>query len=105
MNDNYDVRLVAYPHIREMLDGVPRRLWDVFLPESIGGLNELEANIIMMKRREKTREQIMAIQKLTGMPLRPNEPLEAVIAKARIKGRIHNAQLRRYKRGDADSDT
>ncbi len=104
MSDTYDARLAAYPHIREMLSGVPRSLWDIFLPDLPEEWNELETDIIIVKRREKTREQIMAIQTLTGMPLRPNESLEEVIAKARIKGRVNNAKLRRYRRRDPDQE-
>jgi len=103
MDGNFNARLAAYPHIRAMIEKMPRNLWYIFLPGSPDQWSELETCIIDMTRREKIREQIMAIQKLTGMPLRPNEPLEEVIAKARIKGRINNIRFRRYKGGNSDS--
>lgn len=107
---NYDVEraLQPYYNIRMMLDGIPRDIWRLLLPEREEKLALLESNILFFRRRAKEREQVMNIQKLCGFALRPNESLREVSIRARLAG-LKKEQLRkryndRRRHGD-DSDS
>jgi hypothetical protein len=86
MKYDVDKALRSYINIREMLKGLPRELWSIFLPDSPKDLPWLETAIIAFKRRELEREQVISIQKLCGFPLRPNASLRETNIMARIEG-------------------
>ncbi len=98
---NYDTNeaLKPYYNIRMMLEHIPRELWNAFLPASEKGLAELETRILALKAREAERDQAMSIQRLCGLPFRPNERLRDVKAKARVQG-IKKEHLRRRRNND-----
>ncbi len=109
MNYDVDRALQPYYNIRMMLEGVPRDIWTVLLPDREERLALLESNILFFKRRAKEREQVINIQRLCGFPLRPNESLREVNIKARLAG-LKKEQLRKKfndrKSGDeGDGDT
>ena len=109
MNYDVDRALQPYYNIRMMLDGIPRDIWRVLLPDREERLALLESNILFFKRRAKEREQVINIQRLCGFPLRPNESLREVNIKARLAG-LKKEQLRKKfndrKHGDnGDGDT
>ena len=90
-----------YNEIKRMLSGIPRQRWGIFLPPQRDGLALMESNIVKFRRRANLRERVMNIQRLCGFPLRPNEPLREVEAKARIQG-IKRGRIRRRNKGDDD---
>lgn len=100
MSYDVDKALEAYTNIRMMLKGLPRDIWPVFLPETVEGLPQMELNIVDFIRRAHQREQVIAIQRLCDMPLRPNEELPSVKAKARLKGKNIDQMLRRRSGGN-----
>ncbi len=102
MNYNTDESLKPYYNVRMMLERIPRELWSVFLPATEKGLAELETRILALKAREAERDQAMTIQRLCHLPLRPNEPLREVKAKARVQG-IKKDHLRK-RRNDGGFD-
>jgi hypothetical protein len=91
-----------YAHIKDMLDGVPRDCWDIFMPASPKDLRALERNIIRFQVRQKVRDQVMAIQRLCELPLRPNEALGETQAHARLQGKKKGKLLDRYNRNRRD---
>ena len=95
MNYNIEEALKPFYNVRMMLYSIPRELWDIFLPETEQGLTSLETNILALKSREADREQVMSIQRLCGMPLRPNDSLAEVKSRARVQG-IKNDKLRKH---------
>lgn len=99
MNYNTDESLKPYYNVRMMLERIPRELWSVFLPATEKGLAELETRILALKAREAERDQAMTIQRLCRLPLRPNEPLREVKAKARVQG-IKKDHLRKRRNDD-----
>ncbi len=109
MNYDVDKALYHYDNIQLMLDGLPRELWSIFLPEDEDDLPDLEFNIIHFRRREGEREQVMALQGLCDLPLRPNQPIQEARQKARLqglrKGRLFDQwQERRREAGPDDVD-
>jgi len=98
MKYNIDEKLSSYYNVRVMLQGIPRSLWKIFLPEEAEGLGKLEMNILAFKVREVERNRVMALQKLCDFPLRPNDSLRETMAKARLQG------LRRKKLMDRLND-
>ncbi len=102
MDYNPKTDLAAYPHIRAMLSGLPLQLWYEFLPATAAGLNDMELNIISFRAKEQERDQVMTLQELCEMPLRPNQSLRETKVKARIQGRKKEALLRRYNKDRED---
>jgi len=100
MNYDVDERLKAFPNIRTMLEGVPRDLWDIFLPTTADKLPQLETRIYDFVLGEPDREKVMSIQRLCEFPLRPNASLSETMAKARIQGMKKAKLLDRFKRED-----
>lgn len=102
---NYDVEraLQPYYNIRMMLEGIPRDIWQLLLPDREERLALLESNILFFKRRAKEREQVINIQRLCGFPLRPNESLREVNIKARLAG-LKKEQLRKKYNDRKDKD-
>lgn len=73
-------------YLKLMLDGIPRELWYIFLPESEDDMAMLEADILAQEKRDLERNRVMAIQKICGFALRPNESLRDVVARAKQAG-------------------
>jgi hypothetical protein len=96
MSDNKEERRPRLPAVLQMLAGVPKELWSIFLPQSPSDLPTLELNIIRFRVREEERRQVMAIQKLSNLPLRPNHTLRATQARARLQGIMKERMLNRY---------
>lgn len=92
MKENIGKVLKSYHNVQLMLESIPEELWDLFLPDDESDLAMLEADILAQRKRDLERDKVMAIQKLCGFPLRPNEPVHEVTAKARIQG-VKNAKL------------
>ncbi len=90
--------LNAFENIKQMVLQLPTQLWVIFLPDSIKGLALLETNLIVMRKREKTRNKVMAIQKICGFPLRPN----ASLRETKIKARVQDLKRDRKYRNNSD---
>jgi len=88
VKSKYEKALESYPNIEQMLKGINRQLWYIFLPASIDDLPQLEQAIGSFKERELERNQVMSMQNLCGLRLRPNEALPETQAKVRLKGKI-----------------
>jgi hypothetical protein len=84
----YDVNkaLKSYHNIKQMLNGIPAELWDIFLPAHEKDLSTLETGILTFRTRAAEREKVIAMQRLLGFPLRPNSSLRETRIKARIEG-------------------
>lgn len=104
MNYDVDRALQPYYNIRMMLEGIPRSVWDLLLPEREERLALLESNILFFKRRAKEREQVINIQRLCGFPLRPNESLREVNIKARLAGLKKDQLRKRYNDRKSDEE-
>jgi hypothetical protein len=73
-----------------MLKGLPRQIWEIFLPDTLAELTVLESNILAYRSRETDREKVITIQKLCGFPLRPNMPLREAITRLKIHKKKKN---------------
>jgi hypothetical protein len=93
--------LRPFHNVRAMIRGIPRQLWDIFLPESLTGLPGLESSILALRTREVDRKKVIAIQQMCGFPLRPNAPLREMAAKVKIL----RMKRRKHEKGGSDSDT
>lgn len=100
----YDIRKYwsHYPNLKAMLEELPEQLWPIFLPEPVGDIPDLEANIMFYKKRANEREQVIALQKLCGLQFRPNEELSSVEAKVRIQGKKNQIIFDKFKNGDRE---
>ena len=85
MKSEYEKALESYPNIKNMLEGINRQLWYIFLPASIEELTQLELAIVDFQKREAVRNQVMSMQNLSGLRLRPNEELAETRARAALK--------------------
>ena len=90
--------LYAFRNIKNMILQLPTQLWVIFLPDTIKGLALLETNLIVLRKREETRNKVMAIQKLCGFPLRPN----ASLGETKIKARLEDLESDKKYRNDSD---
>jgi hypothetical protein len=103
LNKEFENKLSSYPNVKFMLDGVPKDIWWIFLPGDLDKLFLLESQVIEFKKKELERERVMAIQRLCNFPLRPNESLAEVQARARIQGKKNDKKF--HRRGlDNDRD-
>ena len=89
MNQDMKKELDFFPNVKAMMEGIPEQLWDIFLPETTDELAQMETNAAAFKQRAVEREQVIAMQQLCGMPLRPNAELREVRIKAKIQGLRH----------------
>jgi len=87
-----------------MLNGLSRDIWYIFLPGSSEDLFRLELNIIGQRLKDSERERVMALQNLCGLPLRPNETLAEVRAKARLQGKRKGRLFEDFMKRQDDSD-
>jgi len=90
--------LNSFTNVKQMILHLPTQLWEIFLPDTLKGLALLETNLIILKKREKMRNRVMAIQKLCGFSLRPN----ATLRETRIKARLKDFQRDRSYKDSAD---
>ncbi|MFZ5981617.1 MAG: hypothetical protein ACOYVF_13395 [Candidatus Zixiibacteriota bacterium] len=105
MKCNIEKHLDSFYNIKVMLKNMPRELWDIFLPENVEGLPQLEMNLLAFKIRETDRNRVMVLQKLCGFPLRPNASLRETQAKARLQGLRKKKLLERLEKDDQDPNT
>ena len=96
--------LNAFENIKRMVLQLPTQLWVIFLPDSIKGLALLETNLIVLRKREKSRNKVMAIQKLCGFPLRPNASLRETKIKARVQDLKRDIKYRNNSDNLSDED-
>ena len=84
---NYNIKEIFgfYPNIKSMLDGLPEEIWPSLLPENQDNLISLELSISIFRKRQRQRNQAMAIQRRHDFPIRPNQPLREVIIRSRIQ--------------------
>ncbi len=54
------------------LAGLPKNIWDLFLPDTDKELQDLEKRLGQLPKWEKDRAQVIALQKQYGMPFHPN---------------------------------
>lgn len=54
------------------LKGIPDSIKDLFVPVSSDALKLFEQNVIKFHARAKDRDEVMALQRKYGLPLRPN---------------------------------
>jgi len=87
-----------------MLESIPHNAWDLFLPDNEGDLAMLEADILGQRKRDIERDKVMAIQRLCKFPVRPNEPLHEVVARARLQGLMNSKLLDDYRDGRSTSE-
>jgi hypothetical protein len=95
--------LDSFPNVMKMLDSIPRQLWYIFLPDTIENLAMLEADILAQRKRDRERDKVMSVQKLCGFPLRPNERIRDVMARAKIQGLKNNSLLDKRSEDNSDS--
>jgi len=98
LKSEYEKALESYPNIKNMLEGINRQLWYIFLPASIEELTQLELAIVDFQKREAVRNQVMSMQNLSGLRLRPNEELAETRARAALKGKMKDKLRKRYKK-------
>ena len=101
---NFDDYRKSYTNINDMLAGIPAELHYLFLPEDPNDLIDLEAAIIALKKRAVEREQVLSLQQLCGLPLRPNASLRATRAKARLQGLKYRRLYDRKRGGSNDGE-
>jgi hypothetical protein len=99
MTDDAKKTLKSYPNLLVMLEGIPKDLRDLFLPDTDEDKAQTEANIVAFKARALDREKVMSLQRLCGFPMRPNASLREVSAKAKIQGLKMDRLRRRRFRG------
>ncbi len=104
MSGKYENAMKAFPNIMGMLNGLSRDIWYIFLPGSSEDLFRLELNIIGQRLKDSERERVMALQNLCGLPLRPNETLAEVRAKARLQGKRKGRLFEDFMKRQDDSD-
>jgi len=103
MSDKIRQKLGDFPNIARMMKGIPKSLWYIFVPEDENELAMLESDILAQRKRDEERKKVMAIQKLCGFPLRPNQALKEVIALAKSKGMREDELPLDFKRDNPNS--
>ena len=102
MNYDVDKTLQKYHEVRQMLTGIPRDIWPLLLPMNEKELPEFQERIICAAAREAERQEVMDLQRLCGLPIRPNESLGEVKAFIRLRGRKKSRLLDDYRRDRDD---
>ncbi|KKL88914.1 hypothetical protein LCGC14_1919900, partial [marine sediment metagenome] len=82
--NNKLLKMVATFHAVKMLEGIPKDLVDLFVPDGEDELLQLEINIIRWLARAQEREKTMKLQKHYGLPLRPNQSSRDVTIRLKI---------------------
>ena len=102
----YDLEALRkeYPNVARVFEGIPKNAWYIFMPAKSEGLLQLELALVNFQSRESVRERVMALQKLCGFSLRPNQPLHEAQAKAQLQGRKNDALYRDYRNHRNHSD-
>jgi len=96
--------LNSFTNVKQMILHLPFHIWDIFLPDTLTGLALLETNLIVLKKREKGRNKVMAIQKACGFPLRPNASLRETRIKARLEDMKRDGKYSDYYDDSYDED-
>lgn len=78
----------TYPNVLQMLRNIPKDLRHIFVPlgMTFQDLTFLNINISKRKAIDADRDMVMAIQRASEFPLRPNASLREVIIKSKIQG-------------------
>jgi len=105
MKYNIDEHLGSYYNIKVMLKSLPRELWDIFLPQDVEGLPQMEMNLLAFKAREVDRNRVMALQNLCKFPLRPNAMPRETLAKARLQGMKKRKLMERLRKDNQDPNS
>ena len=92
MEEKIKVALRRCENVRNMLEGIPRQLWDIFIPNTVEEFKATDGNVKSFDKRKKEREKVLALQRLYDFPLRPNNTLNEVMAKIMIE------KMKRHKR-------
>jgi len=78
----------------KMLEGIPKDLVGLFVPDSKDELIQLEMNIIRWLAKVQEREKVMQLQRYYNLPLRPNQSLRDVIVRLKIIGLKESRKFR-----------
>ena len=71
-------------YVMNMIKDLPTDLLGIFVPLDKEGLIQLEMNIVRWVSREKEREKVVQLQRMHGLPFRPNQSLRDVIIRLKI---------------------
>ena len=89
--------------VKDLAASIPKSLWYIFLPMSRDGFTQLEEALRQMPQRDFTRHKVMELQRMWGLPLRPNDTLSDTAAKLRQRGKEKAKLLEEYKKRRAES--
>ena len=103
MKNDLNEILDSYPNLKAMLEGIPLELWYIFVPGTDDEMAMMEADILAQRKRDSQRKKVMAIQKLCGFDLRPNESLRDVITRAKRAGLSEDEFPRDFRRDNPNS--
>ncbi|MEZ5360496.1 MAG: hypothetical protein R3F48_16910 [Candidatus Zixiibacteriota bacterium] len=103
MTEKVRQRLKNYPNVMEMFENIPEDLWDIFWPKDDREKFLLESRIMLLKIREPERNEVMDLQKLCGLPLRPNQRMSEVAALTREQGQKSAKLLDEYRKKRGES--
>ena len=78
------LKRMAKLHVVKMLEGIPKDLVDLFIPNNEDELIQLEINIVRWLARVQEREKTMKLQKHYDLPLRPNQSSRDVAIRLKI---------------------
>ncbi len=97
-NKLFEKKVAAFYTVK-MFEGIPEDLRNLFVPEDVSQLIQLEMNIVKWLARVQEREKVMQIQKFHNLPLRPNQSLRDVTICLNI---LELRKKRKRKSGDND---
>ena len=102
MEEMIKVALIKCENIKNMLEGIPRQLWGIFIPNTVEEFKVTGDNVKSFEKREREREKVIALQRLYDFPLRPNNTLHEVMAKIMIEKK--KRQKKRMQSRDPNRD-
>ena len=71
-------------YVVKMLEGIPKDLTDLFVPDGEDALMQLEMNVVRWLARVQERRKVIKLQKRYKLPLRPNQSLRDVTIRLKI---------------------
>ncbi len=71
-------------YVVKMLEGIPKDLADLFVPDGEDALMQLEINVVRWLAKVQEREKVIKLQKRYGLPIRPNQSLRDVTIRLKI---------------------
>ncbi len=102
MEEKIEVALKKCKNVREMLEGIPRQLWEVFMPQTVDEFQASDDNFRSFKARESEREKVIALQRLYSFPPRPNATVRDTITRIMIEK--YKRRMRRSQSPDPKRD-